>query len=362
MKRAWCLPQLMLLALALAMLLAAGVGSPRPARADPACPADEDAGGRYVVWVPGFLSSSLTGLQLGTLDAANHQVRDEAAAVREALADGLEPPPRLVYFSYGVPRLVSAGAPPEGAWLGDTYFDAHEPRYWAQDTSSYPLQAQADALDWLVRGLLRCDPAATVDVVGYSLGGVVALRWAATADATPDGPLASVHRVIVVESPVGGVNPAVLGAVALAAPPDVAYAFGSGAVVADLLPGGEVIRSLPAAVDRVDVASVENRRDYLVNGEPLPPEAGLGPDGWLARGAARSFLAPERSAEAYYADMGEGIALGPTLWDYIIGVHGAVLADPGALQRLRDLLATDGPVWRERYPEAAPERVTGAAP
>jgi hypothetical protein len=334
-------------------LLALRTSAPLPAHADPACPADVGAsGGQYVVWVPGFLSSSLTGLQPGTLDAGNHQVRDEAAAVRAAVAAGLASGTRFMYFSYGVPRLAAAGEPPERAWLGDTYFDALEPRYWPQDTSSYPLQAQADALDWLVRDIVRCDPAATVDVLGYSLGGVVALRWAATADAAPDGPLAAVHRVIVIDSPVGGVNPAILGAAAAAAPPEVAYAFGTGSVVGDLLPGGEVVRSLPAAVGRVDVASVENSRDYLVNGAPLPPQAGVGPSGWLARGAAATFLAPERSPDAYLADMGVGVAFGPTLWDYVIGIHGAVLTDPGALQRLLDLLATDGPLWRARYPSA----------
>lgn len=338
---------------AIVSLLALLASAPPGAHADPACPADAAASGaRYVVWVPGFLSSSLTGLQPGTLDAGNHQVRDEAAAVRATLAAGLAPAPRFIYFSYGVPRLAIGGEPPERAWLGDSYFDAHEPRYWPEDTSSYPLQAHADALDWLVRGLVRCDPEATVDVVGYSLGGVVALRWAATADAAPDGPLAAIHRVIVIDSPVGGVNPAILGAAATAAPPEVAYAFGTGAMLGDLLPGGEVIRGLPAAVGRVDVASIENSRDYLVNGAPLPPQAGAGPDGWLARGGAATFLAPERSPDTYYADMGVGVAFGPTLWDYVIGVHGAVLTDPGALQRLLDLLATDGPLWQARYPSA----------
>jgi hypothetical protein len=344
-----------LVVLALASLLVPGAGAPRPALADPDCPANTGAGGaRYVVWVPGLLSSSLTGMQPGTLDPGNHQVRDEAAPVRDTLAARLVPAPHFIYFSYGVPRLASAGEPPERAWLGDSYFDGHEPRYWPQDTSSYPLQAHADALDWLVRGVVGCEPAATVDVIGYSLGGVVALRWAATADAAPDGPLAAVHRVILIDSPVGGVNPAILGAAAAAAPPEVAYAFGTGAVVADLLPGGDVIRGLPAALGRVDVASVENSRDYLVNGMPLPAPAGGGPGGWLARGAAVSFLAPERSPDAYYADMGEGVTLGPTLWDYITGIHGAVRADPGALQRLLDLLVTDGPLWQARYPDAVP--------
>src|SRR3954468_16283118 len=95
------------------------------------------------------------------------------------------------------------GEAPERAWLGDDPFGGAEPRYWPQDTSSYRLQAQADALDWLVRGVLRWVPEATVDVICFSLGGVVALTWAATADGAPDGPLAAVHRVFLIDSPVG---------------------------------------------------------------------------------------------------------------------------------------------------------------
>ena len=336
--------------LALALILLAT--SPRPVAAaapDVPCPDDASAsGGRYVVWVPGLLSSSLTGLQPGTLDARNHQVRDEFAAIRDALAAGLEPARHFVYFSYGAVRLAAAGEPPGRGWLGDSYRDEHEPRYWPQDTSSYPLQAHADVLDWLVRNLLRCDGEATIDVIGYSLGGVVALRWAATADAGPAGPLAAVHRLVVVDSPVGGVNPALLGSAAAAAPPEVVVAFGTGRALGDLLPTGDVIRSLPAALDRVDVASVENSRDYLVNGAPVPDQANLGPNGWLGRGAAVTFLPPERSPDAYLADMGTGVPLGPTLWDQLVGVHGAVVADPGAHQRLLDLLRTDGPLWQAR--------------
>jgi hypothetical protein len=340
-----------LVALAVVGWLAAGTGAPRLAWAEPGCPADEVQGGWYVVWVPGFLSSSLTGLQPGALDASNHMVRDEAAPVRAALAAGLAPSPRFVYFSYGVARLARQGEAPERAWLDDDPFNGAEPRYWPRDTSSYRLQAQADALDWLVRGLLRCDPEATVDVIGFSLGGVVALSWAATAGGAPGGPLAAVHRVILIDSPVGGVNPAILGAVALAAPPEVAYAFGSAAILPDLLPGSAALRRLPAAVDRVDVASIENSRDFLVNGAPLPPEAGVGPAGWLARGAAVSGLLSGDAADVSYDDLGTGMVRGPSLWEAVIAIHGAVLADVGALGRLLILLTTDGPLWQAQYPE-----------
>src|SRR5438128_1504226 len=122
----------------LAALLLAAVGTwpARPVRAEPGCPATLSSGGRYVVWVPGFLSSSLTGLQPGSLNPGNHQARDEAAPIRDALTAGQTNPPLLVYFSYGAGRLASAGEPPERAWLGDSYFDGHEPRYWPQDTSN----------------------------------------------------------------------------------------------------------------------------------------------------------------------------------------------------------------------------------
>jgi hypothetical protein len=313
------------------------------------CPPVATPGQRYVVWLSGFLSSSLTTSQPGTLDPANHQVRDHLAPLRAALAAELSPPPQFVYFSYGATRLRVAGGAPTHAWLGDSYHDENEPRYWPQDTSDFPLQAHTETLGWLVRDLLQCDPAATFDVIGYSLGGVVALRWVATEDDGPARPLNAVHRVVVIDSPVGGLNPALLAASVGAAPPQVAAAAGSGLVLGDLLPGGDIVRSLPSAWSRVDVAAIENSRDYLVNGAPVPgSEPGVA-DRWLARGAAVS-LPPAAAADVYYADMGEGGAATSTLWEFLVGIHGAVLSDAGAHERLVELLRTDGPLWRARQP------------
>jgi hypothetical protein len=305
-------------------------------------------GQRYVLFLAGFLSSSLTGLQPGVLDPTNHEVRDVFAPMRAAIEGALVPPPRVVYFSYGVARRWSLGEAPEGAWLGDNVFGENEPRYWPQDTGDFPVQAHAEALGWLARELLRCDPAAMLDVVGYSLGGVVALRWVATEEDSPESPLAALRRVVLVDSPVGGVNPAMLANALAAAPPSVVAAAGSGLAIGDLLPGGEVIRSLPAALVRVDVASVENSRDYLVNGLPLPGGPIAGPEGWLARGAAVSFLPPARYPDAYYADMGDAGPAAGSLWDYLLLTHGVVLLDHGAHQRVVELLHTDGPVWQSR--------------
>ena len=305
-------------------------------------------GQRYVLFLAGYLSSSLTGLQPGVLDPTNHEVRQVFAPMRAAIEGALDPPPRVVYFSYGVARRWSLGASPEGAWLGDSFFGESEPRYWSQDTSDFPVQAHAEALGWLARELLRCDPAATLDVVGFSLGGVVALRWVATEEDGPESPLAALRRVVLVDSPVGGVNPAMLASALAAAPPPVIGAAGSGLVIGDLLPGSEVIRSLPAALARVDVASVENSRDYLVNGLPLPGGPIAGPEGWLARGAAASFLPPARYPDAHYADMGDADVAAGSLWDYLLLTHGVVLLDPGAHQRVVELLHTDGPLWQSR--------------
>jgi hypothetical protein len=349
---------------ALCLALVGWVALVPPAAGSPLaadCPRPSEAPGqRYVVYVPGFLSSSLTGLQPGVLDPTNHEVRDAFAPLQAALAVGLAPPPQPIYFSYGVARRWSLAEPPERAWIGDSFWAANEPRYWPQDTSDFPVQAHAEALGWLARALLRCDPAAVLDVVAYSLGGVVALRWAAAEDDGPDSPLAAVHRLVLLDSPVGGINPAILAGALAAAPPHAAAAAGSGLVLGDLLPAGEVLRGMPAALARVDVASIENSRDYLVNGLPIPGGPLPGPEGWLARGAAVSLFPPAHP-DAYYADMGDAAPPAPSLWDYLVATHGVVLGDPSAQQRLVELLATAGPRWQARReaPSLAPLPASG---
>ena len=332
------------------LLVVRGVASiPARAQGTPDCDIPGPSSGqRYVLFIAGFLSSSLTGLQPGVLDPTNHDVRDTFLLMHTALAAALAPPPRVIYFSYGVARRWSLGEPPERAWLGDSFLAENEPRYWPQDTSDFPVQAHAEALGWLARELLRCDPAATIDVVAYSLGGIVVLRWVATEDDGPGSPLAAVRRVVLVDSPVGGLNPAILANALAAAPPPAVAAAGSGLVISDLLPGSEVIQSLPAALGRVDVASVENTRDYLVNGLPVPGGPVAGPEGWLARGAAASLLPPARYPDAYYVDMGDAGPPAGSLWEYLVATHGIVLEDPGAHQRLVELLRADGLLWQTR--------------
>lgn len=349
----------------LAGTVAVSAAPVRAAPAEPRCPGPgAGLGARYVVLLPGFLSSSLTGPEPGVLDPANHQVREAFAPLRAALADALDPPPHVVYFSYGLARLLASGDAPLAAWLGDTFLHENEPRYWMADTSDFPVQEHADALGWLLRALLDCDPAASFDLIGYSLGGIIALRWVVTEEPGPESPLVAVHRVILVDSPVGGLNPALLPVALAAAPPAVVAAAGTGRVLADLLSQSEVVQSLRAAATRVDLASIENSRDYLVNGAPVPGAPPDSPDAWLGRGAAASFLPPGKHAAVWYRDMGDGAPGGASLWAYLVAVHGVVLRDEAAAEQVAALLREDGPRWcaRRAAALAAGMPTVGAGP
>jgi hypothetical protein len=341
----WVLLALILIALALP-----GAATRAAAQTpSPACPAPAREGPhRYVIFVHGLNSSSLTALEPGALDPGNHKVRDDFQPLRETLAAGLAPAPRFIYFSYGAATQLAAGTPPESAWEGSRHLDEGEPRYWAWETTNYPVQVHADALGWLIRDLLRCDPAAVLDVVAYSLGGLVALRWAADEPAVPGSPLLAVHRLVLLDSPVGGMHPVVLAFAGEAAPPEIRAFMGDGTVLRDLSQDNPAVRAHGDAQDKVDVGAVENAQNLLVNGAPLPLLLPDGTPAWLGRGAARAFPALASSPAVLYADLGSELSPGTSLLDAIILAHGTALTDPRALQHVLDLVRDDGPIWQQR--------------
>jgi pimeloyl-ACP methyl ester carboxylesterase len=224
-----------------------------------------------VILIHRFGSASLTGTAPDTSDPDNHQARDDFAPLRERLATDLAPAPRVVYFSYGAARELAQGSDPARGWDGDSPWDEHEPVYGAADTTDIPLAGQAAALGWLVRELRRCSPDATIDLVGYSTGGIVALIWAAAEADAPDDVLAAVHRLVLVSSPVGGINQALRARLTEIAPDDVARFAVHGTVVRELLAGSPLIRGLGASLQHLDVRFAENLRDQFINGAPLPP-------------------------------------------------------------------------------------------
>jgi len=65
-----------------------------------------------------------------------------------------------------------------------------------------PLHLQAQVLHWLEQQIVAAHPDAVIDVVGYSLGGIVAYDWAAT---YPED-MSHIHRLLTIDSPLGGID------------------------------------------------------------------------------------------------------------------------------------------------------------
>src|SRR5688572_32655161 len=96
-------PQPALWALCVVLFALAALAPTGRAQGTPDCgPLAAPPGQRYVLFLAGYLSSSLTGLQPGVLDPTNHDVRDLFTPMRVAIEGALDHPPREVYFSYGV--------------------------------------------------------------------------------------------------------------------------------------------------------------------------------------------------------------------------------------------------------------------
>jgi len=128
------------------------------------------------------------------------------------------------------------------------------------------------ALDQAVRRIRAVHPSARIDLVGYSLGGLVAASWAVTDGRTDVGsPLSAVHSIVTFDSPVRGLK--VLSVLS------VLQRVFSGSVWYDLQPHSLVVRQITAFGNRWwrsagHFHSIANRADLIV-----PPSAALLGDG-----------------------------------------------------------------------------------
>ncbi|MBX5491247.1 MAG: hypothetical protein IRZ14_08810 [Chloroflexi bacterium] len=345
--------------LVLSALAASALGR-RPAAAQGGECSGTAAPRPYVILLHGFNSSSLVDDTTGGPNPANHRVRDDFRAIRAALDSAFTVPPRVIYFSYGAARQLARGGPPETAWAGDTYRDESEPRYAARDTTDLPLATHADALGWLVRDLLRCEPRAVIHLVGFSLGGVVAVHWVASETEGPDSPLYAVRRVVLIDSPVGGIN-GVLLRQAVQLFPSAAVLLGDGTVVRELASPAELLQATREAARRVDLAAIESSSDFVVSGAALVAGA------WLGRGLAASGAPLGQSLELRRVEAALPNAAVGSLYERVLLLHSVPLRDPGVLDTLVEYLRRDGPHWQQRLaaqpiPTPAATPATTAAP
>jgi pimeloyl-ACP methyl ester carboxylesterase len=304
---------------------------------------------RFVLFLGGLQSHSQQ-----TPD--DHAVREDFHLLRARL-ETADPALRFLTFSYGAGPRIAKGDDPRQAWVGD--YEQGEPLYSAVETTDRPLADQVAGLDWLLRDLLGHYPNARIDLIGFSLGGIIALSWAAEVAST-DPMLAAIHRIVAISSPVGGISS--LGS--LTPKPGIRHAlarfrveFGQSLVFRDLRTDSPAIAALHAAPGKVDVASVENSRDYLVNGRRITGQRLL--PIWvrtipLGRGAAVSEFLPR---EQCYVDDLDG-------WEqHLRTTHQHIMrGESPAIERARQhivgLVLTDGPIWTAHQArESTPQTV-----
>jgi pimeloyl-ACP methyl ester carboxylesterase len=308
-----------------------------------------DEGPRFVVFLGGLMSHSLD-------TPGDHALREDFAPLKARLA-AADPSLNFVYFSYGAGGRIQDGADPSLAWQDGTFEGEREPQYRALDTTDRPVADHVDGLTWLLGGILGRYPSARIDLFGFSLGGIVALAWAAEA-AYDDPLLAAIHRIVIVSSPVGGITS--LGSLTPA--PGVRHVlrryevgFGRSLAFRDLRASSPLLATLREAPAKVDVASVENSRDYLVNGHRITGQRLL--PIWvrtipLGRGAAVSGFLPEE--QCYVDDLGGWEQHLRTTHNYIL--CGNTPAIERARQHIVDLISTDGPIWTARQAGRLPPR------
>jgi hypothetical protein len=289
---------------------------------------------RYLILIDGFGSASLLN-GAGERDGSVHGVRDAFAAIVEQIrAD--DPPVNVLYFSYRLGRRLDAGRDPLGAWTGDAgYAGPSEPLYAAFDVTDRPLNEHAAGLDWIVRDVRSRQPEAWFDIVGFGVGGVIALIWVANRIAEDDEIVGAARRTVVLNAPLGGTHPA------LPASPEVrrelawrGLDLGSGRALRELSSGStSYLSGLAGALTAADVTSIECADDYLVNGRRVPglaaelDSSGLGV--WLGKGTVS------------VAGSGRLLAVeGETRASDLLGSHRQILDGAGsAAVAVRDHLA-----------------------
>ncbi len=141
-----------------------------------------------------------------------------------------------------------------------SYSVRHRRRYTAAETrQSIPLSVRA--LQKQILAIGRHDPNARIDLVGYSLGGVIETSWAATRSHLRGGLLHSIHSMVAFDSPMLGVQASFVS--------DFATSLIGGGVWADLRPNSATILRITSQSPRwwhhvAHMHSVANTADLFV--------------------------------------------------------------------------------------------------
>ena len=277
---------------------------------------------RFVVLLPGICGEDFS-LSIcagpGTRIDPAARTRDFAGIVRQLGVDGIQIPKSNLYsYSYFIRNNL-----PHKTW------------YYAADTHE-PLAVAAYQLDTQLRALVRAHPKAGFDLIGHSLGGVVAAYWVVK-DATP-GMLSRVHSLITLDSPVSGTK----------SPSAIIGGVFSGPVWLDLQPWSAPIRAIDDPTTGV-VARLAVPVDQYTMSTPGEDGAGFSNSNrvYTISNTADQLIGPIDS-QLSGARANLGIFSCPPA-ELALECHVAVLHDPQAITWAAAFAATTiRPIWSIR--------------
>jgi len=245
---------------------------------------------RYVIFLDGINSSASSDDE--------KPLQNRFGIIQEELERrGLS---KFVYFSYSAASYRNTrfceGWGPNGCVPGSfgELSSLHLYPEYAEEDTELSIDLQAAALNWLIGEIVRIDPQAEIDLVGFSLGGIVSSYWASQTHLFDRSN--HTNKIILINSPVGGIP----GAEAVL--DGCGFDIGIGeifvcniwrsalismygkTVLGQLqLPvdneATSIVDDMPKAVDKFSMTSIQSSDDYMVNDQTLPICNGLTCDG-----------------------------------------------------------------------------------
>ena len=194
----------------------------------------------------------------------------------------------FIYFSYAAAANYiigdlyctgwENGCSPTGD-LGDLSSLYLSPIYDSEDTH-LQISLQADALDWLIGQIVKKDPYAQIDIIGFSLGGILASYWGShNGIASPYK--SNVHGIIALESPLGGIpiaaqctNPLNIHPTCILLRHQYGVELLTELQIPEYLPGS-IVGELPEVARNFSFTSIQSNADYTVNDLLFPLDGGI---------------------------------------------------------------------------------------
>jgi hypothetical protein len=267
-----------------------------------------DSGQRVIIFVSGILTD-------GDSSVSSFQ------PMATSLLGAVFAPSSFGYFSY------------RGEWsfdCDDALSDWCHPVYAADDTRM-PVPHHYPTLNRMVQQIVDESPDAQIDMVGYSLGGVVILSWLGTPSGqggASDESARHIRSVVALDSPLQGLSTSIDLRTLKQASVQTGMIFGDAS--RDLMAGSPTIRAVAKGVRRPSngTYAVENSADPVVNGIMLTGADGLKDVAGLCSRYVGVVVPDEPNARL----------LDRTI-DGITQTHGLVLSDPGSVAQVALYLA-----------------------